>query len=118
MDISERLREERKRLALTQEALGEIGGVKLMAQFNYEKGNRMPDAAYLAAIAAAGVDVLYVLTGQRAITSTALAPDEAALVDDYRHAAPEQQRLIRDTGATFARLANDEEFLIRQRAAA
>lgn len=36
-----------------------------VAQINYEKGKRKPDAEYLAAIAAAGVDVLYVLTGQR-----------------------------------------------------
>jgi len=62
--FGDRLRLERERLGLSQEALGEIGGVKKLAQINYEKGKRHPDAEYLAAIAAAGVDVLYVLTGQ------------------------------------------------------
>lgn len=63
--FGDRLRMERERLCLSQEALGEIGGVKKLAQINYEKGKRHPDAEYLAAVAAAGVDVLYVLTGQR-----------------------------------------------------
>ncbi len=36
-----------------------------MAQLKYEKGDRAPDADYLEAVAAKGVDVLYVLTGKR-----------------------------------------------------
>ena len=63
--IGERLREERDRLALSQPAFAEVGGVQKRAQINYEKNERYPDAAYLAAVAEAGVDVLYVLTGQR-----------------------------------------------------
>ncbi|UZT80640.1 helix-turn-helix transcriptional regulator [Ectopseudomonas chengduensis] len=63
--FGDRLRMERERLGLNQEGLGEIGGVKKLAQINYEKGKRHPDAEYLAAVAAAGVDVLFVLTGQR-----------------------------------------------------
>jgi len=39
--------------------------VQKRAQINYEKDERQPDAAYLAAVAEAGADVLYVLTGQR-----------------------------------------------------
>ena len=65
MNISDRLREERERLGLNQVEFGSIGGVKKLAQINYEKGERHPDSAYLAAIAAAGADVLYILTGQR-----------------------------------------------------
>lgn len=65
MNISVRLREERERLGLNQVEFGSIGGVKKLAQINYEKGERHPDSAYLAAIAAAGADVLYILTGQR-----------------------------------------------------
>ena len=63
--IGDRLREERERLALSQSAFGEIGGVKANAQGKYEKGERFPDAAYLAAVAASGADVLYVVTGER-----------------------------------------------------
>lgn len=50
---------------MTQEGLGQAGGVLKRALIRYEKGERMPDAAFLAAIAAAGADVLYILTGQR-----------------------------------------------------
>ena len=65
MSIFERLREERIRLGLSQAQLGEIGGVQKQAQLKYEKGDRQPDARYLEAVAGAGVDVLYVLTGRR-----------------------------------------------------
>lgn len=67
IEMGARLREERERLGFNQTDFGEIGGVLKKAQFNYEKGERNPDAAYLAAIATAGADVLYILTGQRAM---------------------------------------------------
>jgi transcriptional regulator with XRE-family HTH domain len=82
LSIAERLREERKRLGLTQERFGAEGGVGKLAQLNYEKGERSPDAAYLAAIAFVGVDVSYVLTGER--VTAAMTPDEAALLAAYR----------------------------------
>jgi transcriptional regulator with XRE-family HTH domain len=63
--IGSRLREERERLKLTQRAFGEFGGVEPNAQGKYESGERAPKADYLAAVAAQGVDVLYVLTGRR-----------------------------------------------------
>jgi transcriptional regulator with XRE-family HTH domain len=59
----ERLREERLRLGLSQEAFGAHGGVRKQAQIKYEKGERKPDAAYLEGIAAAGANVDYILTG-------------------------------------------------------
>lgn len=65
MEPWERLREERERLRLTQSAFGAIGGVKKVAQINYEKGTRSPDSRYLSALAAKGVDVEYILTGTR-----------------------------------------------------
>lgn len=67
MSIGERLREERERLGFTQSAFAEIAGAHRKSQGNYEANERNPDAAYLAAIAAAGADVLYILTGQRAV---------------------------------------------------
>lgn len=76
----DRLREERERLGLSQADFGAIGGVKKLAQINYEKGDRHPDSAYLSAIAAAGSDVLYILTGQRG----QMAPQAAALNDRTR----------------------------------
>ncbi len=59
------MREERERLGFNQTDFAALGGVGRKSQFNYEEGERQPDAAYLAAISAAGADALYILTGQR-----------------------------------------------------
>lgn len=69
-DFSDRLREERTRLRLNQEEMGQLGGVKKLAQFNYEKGERMPDAEYLGLLLFRGVDVQYLLTGIRTDPAT------------------------------------------------
>ncbi|MGK5079623.1 helix-turn-helix domain-containing protein [Janthinobacterium sp. HLX7-2] len=78
----ERLKEERKRLGLNQDEFAALGGVKKGAQFNYENGSRTPDSDYLAAIADAGVDVLYLLTG--GYSTSALPSDENELLIGYR----------------------------------
>jgi transcriptional regulator with XRE-family HTH domain len=62
-----RLKTERKRLDLSQHELGAIGGIETNAQGLYERGKRFPNAGYLGAIAAAGVDVLFVITGTRKV---------------------------------------------------
>lgn len=80
--LNKRLQEERLRLGFTQEEFAEIGGVKRRAQINYESGERCPDGYYFSAIAAAGADVQYILTGIR--SSAALTPDEQALLAGYR----------------------------------
>lgn len=79
ISIGERLREVREAMGMTQSefaAIAEKAGVKgttRQSQANYEKGKQALGVAYLAAIAAAGADVAYILTGQRA-TSPARAP--------------------------------------------
>lgn len=89
MSINTRLRDEREKLAISQEAMGEIGGVKKLAQINYEKGDRSPDANYLAAIAAAGADVLYILTGERTGPApVVLSAEEQTMVAYMREASP------------------------------
>nr|WP_233171179.1 helix-turn-helix domain-containing protein [Herbaspirillum sp. ASV7] len=62
-DFKTRLKEERKRLALSQEKFAQLGGVSKDTQLNYESGLRVPDADYLMAIQAAGVDTKYLLSG-------------------------------------------------------
>lgn len=81
--FGDRLKEERERLNLTQPAFGELGGVAKLAQINYEKNNRRPDADYLMAISQAGVDVLYLLTGMRS-ENTATTPTELAYLRNCR----------------------------------
>ena len=73
-DFSERLREERKRLKLTQGDMAAAGGVKANAQVNYEKGERAPTADYLQKVLAAGIDVTYLLTGLRSGSGAVAAP--------------------------------------------
>ncbi len=73
-EFSERLREERKRLNLTQGDMAAAGGVKANAQVNYEKGERAPSADYLQKVLAAGIDVTYLLTGQRSKAGPVAAP--------------------------------------------
>ncbi|GLS03485.1 hypothetical protein GCM10007860_06290 [Chitiniphilus shinanonensis] len=63
--VGKRLLEERKRLNLSAERFAALGGLKGNAQYKYESDERSPDAAYLAALYRAGVDVMYVLTGRR-----------------------------------------------------
>ncbi|MBF0308994.1 MAG: helix-turn-helix transcriptional regulator [Magnetococcales bacterium] len=65
VEFCERLRAERKRLGLNQTEFAKIAGLTLQSQGNYESGRRTPDVAYLAAVATAGVDVGYLLTGVR-----------------------------------------------------
>jgi len=82
------LREERQRLDLNQTQLGETGGVTKKTQMLYEAGDRYPDAAYLAAIAAAGADVRYIVTGERdGPAPEVLSSDERELLVLFR-AAP------------------------------
>lgn len=104
--IGDRLREERERLGLSQGAFGELGGVKANAQGNYEKGVRSPDAAYLAAVAAIGLDVLYVVTGERTPQpADCISVREAALLGFFRQLPEDEQaNLVRTASALAATL--------------
>lgn len=87
MTVGKRLKEERKRLGQTQQELAEGCGVSKWAQLNFEKDENLPGGGYLLAAHGCGVDVMYVLTGQRAQLEAA----EAALVAAFRD-APERAR--------------------------
>ncbi|WP_310793976.1 helix-turn-helix transcriptional regulator [Paraburkholderia sp. BL23I1N1] len=73
-----RLREERMRLKLSQEAFAERVGVHRRTQVNYEAGEREPDVAYYEAAASLGIDLPYVLEGDRIEKLPALAAKVAA----------------------------------------
>ncbi|AOJ11687.1 helix-turn-helix domain-containing protein [Burkholderia mayonis] len=98
--FSQRLKEERQRLGLNQTAFAALGGVSKDAQLNYENGSRRPDSTYLEAVAAHGVDVLYVLTGQRNVTE--LSADEVDIVRLYRDAPDAVRNAARAALATGA----------------
>ena len=84
MTVGKRLKEERKRLRLTQQEMADACGISKWAQLYFEKDQNMPGGAYLLAAHARGVDITYVLLEQR----LELDPSEAALVAAFR-AAPQ-----------------------------
>lgn len=86
MEFFERLREERKRLKLNQTQFAALAGTTKNSQLNYEKGNVCPSAEYLVAIAEAGVDVQYVLTGRRS-AEPVLTPEEKELLAAWQKAS-------------------------------
>ncbi|MFJ4156862.1 helix-turn-helix domain-containing protein [Pseudomonas sp. NPDC089752] len=90
--LGTRLREERERLGMTQRVFGDIGGVEPNAQGKYESGERTPRVDYLAALAARGVDALYVLSGVRTPAPLAsLTADETAVLGAFRRLSAADQ---------------------------
>ena len=85
-NIFERLKEERLRLGLNQAQAGDLCGVQRETWSRYESGKLSPGMEVLAAIAAAGADVQYILTGLRAVPSVeTLSPRKKALLDNYEN---------------------------------
>lgn len=97
--IGLRLRQERNRLKLSQSALGAIGGVETNAQGNYENGTRSPKADYLLRIAESGVDLNYVMSGNRAspdAVNRSLVIDPEERPDVYPHLTKVTHQLHRN----------------------
>jgi transcriptional regulator with XRE-family HTH domain len=65
MSFGTRLAEERKRLGLKQAEFAKLVGTDVPKQSLYENNRRELRADYLARLAEADVDVVYVLTGRR-----------------------------------------------------
>lgn len=108
--IGERLKEERDRLGLTQEQMAGRLKVTQKTQGLYERGQRMPNAEYLALMAAQGCDVLYVLTGQRTPTAQSLTVRETCMLENYRVLAEEDKAAMQRMTSALAQSAkpNDE----------
>lgn len=63
--IGMRLKEERERIGLTQDAFALLVNAGRRTVIDWEKGRTSPNAVQLSALAEAGMDMTYVLTGQR-----------------------------------------------------
>lgn len=71
---------------MNQSDFAALAGTTKKTQITYEKGV-MPDAGYLAAIAASGADITYIVTGERHAQDTdALSSDERELIALFRAA--------------------------------
>ncbi len=102
--IDVRLKEERERLGLSQPLFAQAAGAAKRTLADWEKGVSSPTAVQLSALAKIGVDVLYILTGQRSQPvpeSASLPPRVRALVDNYEATDEDGKRVIEST-ASFA----------------
>tara|TARA_R110002096_G_scaffold436045_1_gene666019 strand:+ start:5915 stop:6352 length:438 start_codon:yes stop_codon:yes gene_type:complete len=63
--IGERLKSERRRLGLSQEKFAEAGGIKRTTLYQYEHGDRRPSLDFLLQCTSAGLDLAYVIFGER-----------------------------------------------------
>jgi transcriptional regulator with XRE-family HTH domain len=72
--IENRLKEERNRLGFNQPTFAALAGRTKKTMIDYEKGVSSPDAKFLAAIAEAGADVQYILTGKRGLAEKVVVP--------------------------------------------
>ncbi len=63
--LGRRLKEERERLGMTQAAMASAIGVGRLTGIHYELGDTTPTADVLMRLREVGVDVVYVLTGDR-----------------------------------------------------
>ncbi|WP_422389271.1 hypothetical protein [Arsenophonus endosymbiont of Crataerina pallida] len=99
--VGDRLKSERLRLGLSQEIFAERCGVKKLTQYNYEKSERHPDAGYLIAAKALGVDLNYVMTGERSDEASALDvvrdEEEANLLTAFRHIPSDSRDIVQRT---------------------
>ncbi|QWN07002.1 helix-turn-helix domain-containing protein [Xanthomonas citri] len=90
MTVGKRLKEERKRLGLTQEEMAVQLGLTRYAQLNFEKDINLPGGAYLLAALDRGVDVMYVLSGHRA----QLDPADRLLLSAFKDASPAARNVV------------------------
>lgn len=95
MSISERLKEERLRLGLSQKAMADAAGTSTRSQISYETGQvkNLP-SDYLAALGTLGVDVPYLILG-KAKLQTQVGIEELPVFDAYRHATPGLKNAIK-----------------------
>lgn len=87
MSPGARLKEERERLGFSQTEFAALTGASKKTQIRWEQGESHPGSDALAIWMTHGLDVLYVLSGQRAGTSPApaLTKEERNLLDNYRN---------------------------------
>ncbi|WP_434148138.1 helix-turn-helix domain-containing protein [Methylocaldum gracile subsp. desertum] len=85
---------------MNQTEFAAIGGVRKGAQINYEAGERDPDIEYLAAIATAGADIQYIITGVRSDNPPQPLPDA-----DYQALIERVRAVMEDWSLDMADLA-------------
>jgi transcriptional regulator with XRE-family HTH domain len=117
VEVGARLKAERQRLGLNQAVFAGLATVSRRTQASYEAGDGAPSADYLAAMADAGVDVLYVVTGRSWVDKVALdgtdewpvpavdslASEERELLSSFRRMHPSDRMALRQIAGSLAR---------------
>ncbi len=93
MSFGTRLAEERKRLGLKQAEFADLVGTDVPKQSLYENDRRELRADYLARLAQADIDIVYVLTGLRS-EGEWLAEGPSELLSCYLSLPPEMQEAL------------------------
>jgi transcriptional regulator with XRE-family HTH domain len=93
MSFGSRLAEERKRLGLKQGEFADLVGTAVPKQSLYENDRRELRADYLARLAEADVDIVYVLTGRRN-EGDWLGRGPSELLTDYLALPPDMQQAL------------------------
>jgi transcriptional regulator with XRE-family HTH domain len=102
MSFGARLADERKRLGLKQAEFAALVGTDVPKQSLYENDRRELRAAYLSRLAAAGVDVAYVLTGKRS-EGAWLGEGASELLSAYVCLPPQVQDALRSLAGDLSR---------------
>ena len=93
MELNERLRKVRNDMGLTQADFAELGGVKVLAQTNYERGMRVPSLEYLLKLKESGVDINFIIFGE-VVDVNGLSSMEHKLLFAYQNASKERKQAI------------------------
>lgn len=100
-----RLREERERLGFNQCDAEKLFDISRVTWGKYERGDTTPGADVLTALAAAGADVMYILTGTRSAALPGISPRQRALLDNYEHSDESGKSIIEGTASMAAQSA-------------
>lgn len=98
----ERLKEERKRLKLTQGDIADICGISREMWGKYERGIAIPGGEVLASLAMAGINIQYILTGVKANQKEKISPEKRELMDTFDEMTPQQQKALLEVGKVMA----------------
>lgn len=102
ISVCSRLREERKAKGLDQQEIADALGVSIKTIGRWEKAIAIPSDK-LAALASFGIDVLYVVTGERkAELASSLTANEVKMLGWYRVLSPVDRGVLERTAAALA----------------
>lgn len=109
MTMGERLKEERLRIGVNQTVLAEKCGVTKNTQLAYEKGERNPDTAYLAHAFSLGIDILYLVTGERKpLPAESISAADAQFLSVYKRVSEADRDVLLRMVSAFAQAGDSE----------